>query len=431
MALQRRNAAQNYYYFSLLLVGVLLSAVSRRLEPLCVVLPLVIALLHSRLVRAEPVFTLHCSVAPLQVFEEDRVTVQLTVRAETTVPPTELWHLLPPEAICPGGRHRVLFTLRPGEEHTFQHEVVFPRRGKYTLGQWYSRVHPGTDLQPLLAEYRYDQMCLVYPHVSFLPQRIPPMRTHASFGNYVSRTAGEGLEFAGIRLYSHGDRVRRVHWRASLRQRQLFVTDYYCERNADVVILLDTLVSLGSPQANTLDVAVRAAASLAAHYLYHKDRVGLIHCGGVCTGLTPAAGQLQMYRILDALLATQPHFSYLTADITRIPPRMLPPGGLIFVITTMLDVRIDVVLRDLLARAFQLVLLIISPARVMPVPHHRHHAEAAARLWRLQMDLRLYEFRRLGVPVVIQEADNPLDDLYAVMSRGRLWPRARQDWVAG
>jgi uncharacterized protein (DUF58 family) len=429
--MQRRNAAQNYYYFSLLLVGVLLSALSRRLEPLCVVLPLVIALLHSRLVRADPVFTLHCRVAPLRVFEGDRMTVQLRVRADTAVPPTELWHLLPPEAICPGGRNRVLLTLRPGEERTFEHEIAFPRRGNYTLGRLYSRVHPGTDLQPLLAEYRYDQMCQVYPRITHLPQHVRPMRTHASFGNYVSRNAGEGLEFAGIRPYSSGDRIRRVHWRASLTQQQLYVTDYYCERNADVVLLLDTLVSLGSPQANTLDVAVRAAASLAAHYLYHKDRVGLIQYGGVCTWVPPATGQIQMYRILGALLGTQTLFSYLTADIARIPPRVLPPGALIFVITTMLDTRIDAALHDLLARGFQFVLLIISPAHVMPTLRHRRHGEATARLWRLEMDLRLHELRRLGVPVVIQNTDDPLAGLYPTMSRGRTWPRARQDWLAG
>ena len=237
-----------------------------------------------------------------------------------------------------------------------QHEVIFPRRGKYTLGRIYTRVHIGTDLQPLLAEYRYDQVCQVYPHVVPLPHHLPPTHTHGSFGNYVSRTAGDGLEFAGIRPYSSGDRIRRVHWRASLTRQQLYVTDYYCERNADVVILLDTLVSLGTLQANTLDVAVRATASLAAHYLYHKDRVGLIHYGGVCTWLPPATGQLQLYRILDALLGTQTQFSYLTADIARIPPRVMPPGALIFVITTMLDTRIDEALHDLLARGFQFVL---------------------------------------------------------------------------
>jgi uncharacterized protein (DUF58 family) len=208
-------------------------------------------------------------------------------------------------------------------------------------------------------------------------------------------------------------------------RQQLYVTDYYCERNADVVILLDTLVSLGTPQANTLDVAVRAAASLAAHYLYHKDRVGLIQYGGVCTWLPPATGQLQLYRILEGLLGAQTLFSYLTADIARIPPRVLPPGALIFVISTMLDTRIDVALHDLLARGFQFVLLIISPAHVMPTSRYQHHGEATARLWRLEMDLRLRELRRLGMPVVMQSSDDPLADLYSVLSRGRLWQHTR------
>ena len=425
MAMQRRNSAQNYYYFGLLLAGVIFSAVSRRLEPLLVVLPLVIALLHSRLTQDRPIFSLRCQMTPLRAFEGDRVSVELTIHAETDVPPMEIWHLIPPEAVCPGGRHRVLLALREGEERTLHHEVIFPRRGKYVLGRLYSRVHPGTDLQPLLAEYRYDQVCHVYPHVVPLPHHLPPTHTHGSFGNYVSRTAGDGLEFAGIRPYSSGDRIRRVHWRASLTRQQLYVTEYYCERNADVVILLDTLVSLGTLQANTLDVAVRAAASLAAHYLYHKDRVGLIHYGGVCTWLPPATGQLQLYRILDALLGTQSLFSYLTADIARIPPRVLPPGALIFVITTMLDTRIDVALHDLLARGFQFVLLIISPAHVMPMSRHQRHSEATARLWRLEMDLRLRELRRSGMPVVMQDSDDPLAGLYPVLSRGRLWRRTR------
>jgi uncharacterized protein (DUF58 family) len=431
MVLQRRNSAHNYYYFSLLLVGVVLGAVSRRLEPLLVILPLVIALLYSRMVQARPSFTLQCQISPLRAFEGDRVTVRLTIRAETGVPPLELWHLLPPEATCPGGGNRVLLTLHADEERTLQHDVVFPRRGKYVLGRWYVRVHSGADLQPLLAEYHDEQVCHVYPRVASLPRHLAPLQTHASFGNYVSRTAGEGLEFAGIRPYSSGDRVRRVHWRASLLRQQLYVTEYYCERNADVVILLDTLVSLGSPQANTLDVAVRAAASLSAHYLYHKDRVGLIHYGGVCTWLTPATGQLQLYRILDALLGAQTLFSYLTGDIARIPPRVLPAGALIFVITTMLDPRIDVALHDLLARGFQFVLIIISPARVMSITRHRDHQDATGHLWRLEMDLRLHEFQRLGVSVVLQDTDDPLAGLYPMMRRGRGWPRARQGWLAG
>lgn len=419
MIIQRRNAALNYYYFILLLVGVLLSTVSRRLEPLCVVLPLAVALLYSRVAQTTPRFTVSCRITPLRAFEGDHITVAVTIKAETALPPTEFWHLLPPEATCVAGSNRLICTLRAGAEYAWQHEVAFAQRGKYTLGRLYGRVHPPTHLQPLLLESSQEQICSVYPRIAPLPRHLPPLHTHASFGSYVSRSAGEGLEFAGVRQYSSGDRLRRVHWRTSLARQQLYVTDYYCERNADVVILLDTLVAVGTERANTLDVAVRAAASLAAHYLYHKDRVGLINYGGVCTWVPPAVGQMQLYRLLDALLETRTHFSYLTKDIALIPPRVMPPGALVFVLTPFLDTRLETALHDLLARAFQLVLVVLSPVYVMPSPRRPRQAEATARLWRLEMELRLHPFRRLGVPVLLQESEDPLCGLYPTIVRGQ------------
>jgi uncharacterized protein (DUF58 family) len=423
--MQRRNAAQNYYYFGLVLVGILLSTMSRRIEPLCVVLPLFLALVHSRLVRSQPALSLRCAVTPLRAFEGEAITVQITVTATTDLPPTEIWHLLPAGALCHSGHNRLLLVLRAGEERTFTHQVVVAQRGKYAFGHLYCRSHPGTDLQPWLVEYHDEQMCAIYPRLSPLPRHMPPLHTHVSFGNYVSRSAGEGLEFAGVRAYSSGDRLRRVHWRTSLARQQLYVNDYYCERNAEVVLLLDTLAAYGSPANNTLDIAVRATASLAAHYLSHKDRVGLISYGGVCTWVPPALGQFQLYRILDTLLEARLHFSYLTKDITLIPPRVLPPGALIFVLTPFLDNRIAVALRDLLARAFSLVILVISPAYAMPVARRREKREAITRLWRLETEWRLHEFRAMGIPVLLQESADPLHALHTTMSRGSLWPRVR------
>ena len=112
IAMQRRNSAQNYYYFGLLLAGVVFSVVSRRPEPLLVVLPLVIALLHSRLTHDRPIFSLQCWMTPLRAFE-GTVSDPATIRAETDVPPTEIWHLIPPERSAQG-RHRVLLVLPEG-----------------------------------------------------------------------------------------------------------------------------------------------------------------------------------------------------------------------------------------------------------------------------------------------------------------------------
>jgi uncharacterized protein (DUF58 family) len=423
--MQPRNTAHNYYFFSLLLLGVLLSTISRRLEPLCMVLPLAVVLAYSRLVRVTPVFDLHCTVTPQRAFEGDSLTVQVTIHAITALPPTELWHLLPSEARCPDGRHHLAFTMRAGETRTFVHQVIFARRGKYILGHLYSRVHLGPGLQPVLAAHHQDHVCSIYPHPTSLPRHIPPWHTHASFGHYVAHTAGEGLEFANIRPYSSGDRVRRIHWRTSLKRQQLYVNDYYCERNADVIILLDTLVALGSPQeASTLDIAVRAAASLASHYLQQKDRVGLVTYGGVCTWVLPGSGQAQLHRILEALLEARTHFSYLTKDITLIPPRVLPPGALIFVITTLLDRRMEATLLDLVARAFHLVLIVLSPVQVIRLGPRQ--AEGTARLWRLETEMRLHELRRLGVRVILQKSDDPLRGLATAMSRSHAWQQARQ-----
>ena len=422
---QRRNSAQNYYYFSLVLVGVLLSTISRRIEPLCAILPLIVALAYSRLVRLDPAVHVGCTITPTRAFEGDCLTIRTTLKAETFVPPMEFWHPLPPEAVYVQGESRLLFTLRPGEERVVEQQVRIDRRGLYTLGRFYSRVHPDTGLCPLLAEYRQDQVCRIYPQVTPLPHLMPPWRTHASSGNYVSQTAGDGVEFAGIRPYHTGDRIRRIHWRTSVKRRTLYVNEYYHEYNADVVILLDTLASVGNPHGtNTLDTAVRAAASLASHYLKQKDRVGLVNYGGVCTWVLPSSGQQQLYRILDALLVTRVHFSYLPKDIGLIPPRVLPPRALIFVITTLIDRRIEAALHDLVARAFQLILLVISPTHVMPGP--ASHVEGAARLWRLETAQYLHEFRRLGIPIIIQAAANPLDDLQGMLSRGTIWQQIRQ-----
>src|SRR5206468_9893696 len=135
--------------------------------------------------------------------------------------------------------------------------------------------------------------------------------------------------------------------------------------NADVVILLDTLISLGTERVNKLDVAVRAAASLAAHYLYNKDRVGLINYGGVCTWVPPAVGQLQLYRLLDALLETRTHFSYLTKAIALIPPRVMPPGALVLpLLPSVVAVR-EPPFKLPLRLPFQPVLLVFPPGHAV------------------------------------------------------------------
>jgi uncharacterized protein (DUF58 family) len=57
-----------------------------------------------------------------------------------------------------------------------------------------------------------------------------------------------------------------------------------------VIVFLDTFTEAArSLSEGTLELGVRAAASLAAQYLERRDRVGLVSFGGILNWLLPGA----------------------------------------------------------------------------------------------------------------------------------------------
>jgi uncharacterized protein (DUF58 family) len=73
--------------------------------------------------------------------------------------------------------------------------------------------------------------------------------------------------------------VTLSNWRLTTGLGELYVNEQHLERNADVVLFLDAFTDVQSPHRRTLEVAVRATATLADHYLQVRD-VGLLSFGG-------------------------------------------------------------------------------------------------------------------------------------------------------
>src|SRR5207248_10670521 len=121
-------------------------------------------------------------------------------------------------------------------------------------------------------------------------------------GNQVSRGKGEGIEFADIRAFAPGDVVRRVNWRVTARRGALHVNEFHLERNADVVIFLDTFTEVRDAAGGTLDQAVRGAAALIEAHLRQRDRVVLGGFVGTLRWLGPAMGAVQLSRLVACLM---------------------------------------------------------------------------------------------------------------------------------
>ena len=202
-----------------------------------------------------------------------------------------------------------------------------------------------------------------------------------------------------------GDALKRVNWRASARRGDLWVNESHPERNTDVILFVDSFAEARRGGKGTLDLAVRATATLADAYVRRRDRVGLIGFGGILRWLTPATGVVQLYRIIDALLDTQIVLSYYWKEIDVIPRRTLPPNALVIGLSPLLDPRSVGALLDLRGRGFDLAVVDISP-----VPSRADRPAASMRvafdIWTLRREALRHRLQRAGVAVAEWQPDD-------------------------
>lgn len=412
---------------SLISLALFLGVLSGRAELFLVAVPLLVTLFSAALRADWPEYSITHEVSAARVFNGDCLTVTVTVTARSRIPLLELFEPLPPTAELASGDTRAVFTLRPEQRIRWTYAVRCLGRNQYSLGAVHARLWDRSGLRVDEARHLAANPIRVYPRVEPLRRMPRPRRTQTSVGNYVSPTFGEGLEPGDIRPFAPGDRVRHVNWRASLRLGRLYVTQYHQERNADVVLMLDTLGHVGLPSATSLDLCARAAASLARAYLSRKDRVGLIEYGGVLRWVKPGSGRAQFERVLDALVAAQVMFTYVAKDLALVPPRVLPPQALVIALSPLLDPRFGRAVEDLAARGFDVVLL-----SVCPIDLTRGFLAAsplndlACRLWALERQAQFAQLRRQGLMVLEWRPDQPLELAIAPMvHRGRWRALAR------
>jgi uncharacterized protein (DUF58 family) len=400
--------------------AVSLAVLSARPELFLAALPLALALATVAARRSRPDHAVALRVSADRVFEGDAVTVTVEVTAESRLPLVEVLGPLPRDATLARGRQRAVLTLGPGETGTVEYDLRCAVRGVYDLGLVVVRVRDRWGLRAWERRHVERAVVRVYPRIAPLRSLPHPLHTRTSAGDYVSGALGEGIEPGDIRQFAPGDRIRQVNWRASLRLGSLYVTQHHRERNAHVVLMLDTLAEVGAPAGTTLDFSVRAAASLATAYLARKDSVGLVTYGGTTDWIRPGSGRIQYERLADALLRASVSFTYVAKDLALVPPRVLPPHALVIALTPLLDRRFARAALDLAARGFDLVVLVVSPVGATRVALRRSTAnDLACRLWVLVRRPLLDEFRRQGVPVVEWDPTTPLEPALAGLARRR------------
>ena len=343
-----------------------------------------------------------------RALEEEELDVTLTVATGTPVERLEVLLVLEDGLEVVAGSNVVSIRLGRGEERVLELKLRCAHWGSYQVGDVWLRARGRLGLAVWEARADRSKPLRVYPLPETLRRIVQPVAAQPFSGNEVARQKGDGLEFADLRPFAPGDRVRSINWRASARSDELVVNDRHPERNADVILFLDTFADARTGTRSTLDLAVRVTATLATRYLERRDRVGLVSFGGSLRWLVPGMGEAQRYRIVDALLESEVVFNYAWKDVSVIPGRTLPPQALVLGITPMLDERALAALADLRARRYDLAILEISPVGFTAAG--RSEADRLAhRLWLLQREELRARYERMGVAVATWSDDIPVD----------------------
>lgn len=387
-------------YAGLASLGLLAALATRRPELVAVAAPFALSAAIGLWLVRTPRIDAALEVDRERALEGEEVEARVSLAADVGAERIEVLLELPRALAVVEGDNPFLLRLADNGRRELVLRLRCERWGAFRIGRVYLRTQDGFGFFSHETALDRRQPLKVYPSEEAVRTLLRPLETQVFAGNYVAREKAEGIEFADLRPFVPGDRVRHVNWRASARRGELWVNEHHAERNADVVILLDSFAEARSGDRTTLDDALRAAATLTARYLREKDRVGFVTFGGILNWLLPSTGAIQLYRIVDAMLDTQIVLSFAWRDVSTVPRRILPPRALVLALTPLLDERSEAALLDLRARGFDLVVIEISPLSLVPRAQSEL-GEVAHKLWRLRRDAVRGRFERAGIPVAV------------------------------
>jgi len=385
-------------YAAVAAIGLVAALALRRPELAIVVAPFALVLAVGTRLADDPHVEAALELATDRTIEDTEVEATLTVRTGGAVDRLDLLLDLPSGVeVCNGAEARALH-LRAGEEREIPVTVRCTRWGIYALGDLEVRARDSLRLVVWEQRFAGRNRLKAYPGPIELRRILAPVETQAFSGSEVARVKGDGVEYADIRDFVPGDRVRSINWRASARRQTLVVNERHPERNTDVVLFIDSFVDVHGGDRSTLEHAVRAGSALATRYIERRDRVGLIGFGGVLRWLHPGMGLTQRYRLIETMLETGVEPTYTWRDVNLIPARILPTKALVVGLTPLVDPRFIAAVSDLRARGFDVVVVEVDPIPLVNAGVTGIE-KLSYRLWVLEREVQRARLQGLGIGI--------------------------------
>lgn len=190
------------------------------------------------------------------------------------------------EVVSPKDKQELILNLEPFSGKKFIIPVTLPYRGFFKIGMTKIQINDIFGLVP----FRFDMRSLFYYRMKpiiVLPRAgVPatvsiPMTDSKSSEELNYMPANQGDSISGARPYIPGDAAKRIHWKKSIQQSELFVKQYDHPAREQIAILLDSSAQNLSGEAllRYSDTVCECAASISLHTILRGREVQLISSG--------------------------------------------------------------------------------------------------------------------------------------------------------
>ncbi len=301
--------------------------------------------------------------------------------------------------------------------------------GRLSLGDVTITMRPPLGLVEWQHAHAIADEFRVLPPPERVRQLLPPPASHALVGQHPSNIVGDGFDFAELRPFGMGDRMRDINWRATARSTEPQVNRRHPERNGEVVLLLDTATGPHGDNSIThqtaLGRAARAAWSIGVLHVNSHDRVSLVAHGVVGRHVEFGGGDRARYALLETLLDVRGELVEGQPQRNGHSYLRLPRGALIIALTPLNSWPATSMIRSLHASGHSVVTVVVETSDLLPTPVDAAEA-AAQRLYAIEMQTFRERLIGEGIPVAVWSSDRSLGHVVGALSHLRAARQVRR-----
>jgi uncharacterized protein (DUF58 family) len=267
----------------------------------------------------------------------DKLQITYTLRNTSRLP--KPWLEVHNPTTLPGGLPGRAISLGSRTERSWLVRAPLTRRGHFRVEPLQIRTGDPFGFFEASASVGQGVAVVVYPRIDPLPLwRLPAASIEGSHAA-PERTLQTSPLATAVRPYAPGDSFNRIHWKSTARHGEIQVKEFELEQTADAWIFLDLERSVqgGRGEESSVELAVRAAASVAAKALLENRAVGMT-VNGHRQAMVPAdRGARQHLKLMQLLAAVEGDGSTPLAEALVSAAGRLRRGMTAIVITASLD----------------------------------------------------------------------------------------------